>query len=236
MGLAEQTVYGRLVHLGIPTQRHLKERFNNTSRKVVIPSIYTKELAEFFGIMLGDGHISPTQVVVTLGAKEGRYVTHVAGLMKSLFKTEPKILTRNVVQRESKYHDVYFGSVRAVQWLMKEGLVSNKVKSQVDIPTWVFSQTDFMRAFMRGFFDTDGSFYKLRFGFQISLTNHSIPLLRSLQRLLIALGYSPSRISGYHVYLTRRNDVRRFFREIAPNNPKHARRFHEMTRNAQVVP
>lgn len=82
-----------------------------------------------------------------------------------------------------------------------------------------------MKKFLRGFFDTDGSVYKLKFGIQISFTNFSVPLLKSLQKMLIELGYKPSRISANKVYLTQIKDVKRFFEEITPANPKHQRRF-----------
>lgn len=84
-----------------------------------------------------------------------------------------------------------------------------------------------MQSFVRGFFDTDGSVYKLKYGIQISFTNYSKPLLESLQSVLIKLGYNPSRISVNKVYLTQVKDVERFFREICPKNQKHLRRFIE---------
>ena len=82
-----------------------------------------------------------------------------------------------------------------------------------------------MKRFLRGFFDTDGSIYKLRYGIQISFKNYSHPLLKSLQKMLSGLGYKPSRISSHSVYLTRISDVARFFEDIKPANMKHIKRF-----------
>ena len=223
--ISESQVYKRLLRLDIPIQRHLKALYNNTSQKVIIPSGLSEELAEFFGIMLGDGHISPTQVIVTLGSKEIKYVEYVAQLIKSLFKIEPKIFNRRETGRQNRYRNVYFGSVTAVRWLMDQGFVHNKVRSQVGVPQWIFSKKEFMEAFIKGFFDTDGSFYKLRFGIQISFTNRSFPILFALQRMLKSLEYKPSRVSGFHLYLTRQGDVRRFFQELQPSNSKHLERF-----------
>ena len=238
LSLAESTVYNRLVRLSIPVSRHLKVRYNNTSRRVSIPLRYTPQLAELFGILFGDGHISPTQVMVTLGIKELEYVNHVATLIERLFKTKPAIFTRRAVSRNSKYRTVYFGSVAAVRWLLKEGLVHNKVKAQVDVPQWIFSRKSFIKSFLRGFFDTDGSIYRLRFGMQISLTNRSLPILHSLHQIFRRLEYNPSRISGHHLYLTRRDEVIRFFRDIKPSNHKHVERFCEIVKKkfAQVDP
>lgn len=237
LGLAEPTIYNRLVRLGIPIQRHLKKGFNNTARKVIVPSAYTPQIAEFFGVMLGDGHINPTQVTVTLGTKEEEYVRYVIRLIRKIFRTEAHVFFKTNMINDSKYRMVYFGSVAAVRWLLAKGLVYNKVKSQVDVPRWIFSKPKFMKAFLRGFFDTDGSVYALRFGIQISLTNRSIPMLHSLHAMLTTLGYSPSAISGYRLYLTKRSEVRNFFLDIRPANPKHQRRFAEFQKRVgtQVV-
>ena len=59
-------------------------------KKVVLPK-YSSELAEFFGIMLGDGHLSDYQVTVTLGTKEMAYAEYIVTLMAALFGPRPKI-------------------------------------------------------------------------------------------------------------------------------------------------
>ncbi len=236
--ISAPNVHKRLKKLHFPSLRHLKKGYNNSSRKVIIPSKYNNNIAEFFGIMLGDGHISSNQIIVSLGNKEIDYVEHVSNIMQKVFKMEPSVFTRQESDSGgNRYKNVYFGSVAVVKWLLKEGLVHNKVKKQVDIPEWIFSKKGFMKSFLRGFFDTDGSIYKLKFGSQISFTNYSQPLLKSLQMMLIKLGYTPSRISVNKVYLTRNKDVRRFFKEIKPKNSKHQQRFIDFTKcvGTQVV-
>ena len=83
---------------------------------------------------------------------------------------------------------------------------------------------------MRGFFDTDGSWYKLRWGSQIAFNNKSQPLLSSARNMLLLLGYSASRAVGYKVYLTKKKDIERFFKEIQPHNIKHLQRFENCIR------
>ncbi len=222
LGIAESTVFQRLKRLGIKSQPHLKENYLQKRGDVCIPKYYTKDLAEFFGIMLGDGHLSHFQVVVCLGNKEEKYSFYVRALIQKIFKTNVKISIR-----KDGYRDVYLGSTQVTSWLLTQGLVFNKVKEQVDVPVWIFSETRFMKSFLRGFFDTDGSVYKLKFGMQVSLTNHSFPILLSLHEILFKLGYNPSEISASKIYLTRLQNVRKFFSEIGPKNPKHLRRFKE---------
>jgi len=191
-----------------------------------IPNRYTKELAEFFGIMLGDGSLSHFQVMVTLGTKEDAYAEYVCTLIEKIFKVKPKIAIR-----KKGYKDVYLGSVKLSSWLLGKGLVYNKVQSQVGVPKWIFQNDDFMRAFVRGFFDTDGSVYRLKYGVQISLTNKSLPLLFSLQDMLHRLQYKPSHVSSGKVYITSRSEIFRFFKEVKPKNNKHVVRFCEFAKN-----
>ncbi len=220
LGLAEQTVFQRLGRLGIKTQPHLKKNYLLKPKDIKIPKKYSTQMAEFFGIMLGDGNLTHFQIQVNLGNKEIEYADYVRKLIGKIFKTNPKIATR-----ATGYHDVYLGSTILTSWLSKEGLVYNKVKAQVDVPKWIFSRKEFMNAFLRGFFDTDGSVYKLKFGIQVSLTNHSYPMLISLHKMLSKLQYNPSSINTHRIYLTRKKDLERFFKEVKPKNPKHVRRF-----------
>lgn len=222
LGIAEQTVFQRLVRLGIPSAPERKTTYVARRRKdITIPKQRTAKLAEFFGIMLGDGRLSPPyQIIVTLGTKELSYAKYVVGLISRLFGASPKIGIRN-----NGYKDVYLGSTELVSWLQKEGLVHNKVLYQVGVPGWIFTKKEFMIGFLRGFFDTDGSVYRLRFGIQISFTNKSQPLLQSTHRMMQILHYYPSKVNGYRIYLTRKLDILKFFKDVKPENSKHSRRF-----------
>lgn len=58
LGVKYKTVFDRLKKLGIKTIPHLKENYLK-KRKFNQPA-HSKGLAEFVGIMCGDGHISKT--------------------------------------------------------------------------------------------------------------------------------------------------------------------------------
>lgn len=220
--LSPSTVYDRLIRLKIPSTPKLKVHYLNKRQDITIPKRYSKILAEFFGVMLGDGKLSHFQIAVTLGNKEEVYAAYVAKLFYKLFGVYPKIIT----DIAKGYRIVYLGSIKISKWLITEGLVYNKVAMQVDVPRWILSERKYIKRFVRGFFDTDGSIYKLKYGVQLSFTNYSLPLLISLQWSLRQLGYRVSKISGHRFYLTRIDDIKKFFKEIKPCNPKHVRRFH----------
>jgi DNA-binding transcriptional regulator WhiA len=225
LGVSEKTIYKRLKTFKIKIIKFKKLNYCNKRNNIKIPK-YSVELAEFFGVMLGDGHVSHFQVVVSLGNKEENYAKYVKSLLKKIFKTNVRISVRS-----GGYRDIYLGSVEITSWLLKQGLVFNKVKSQVDVPNWIFTKKSYCKTFIRGFFDTDGSVYKLKYGVQISFCNKSLPILKSLQLMLKKLEYSPSSISLYNMYLTRRKDVKRFFREIKPSNHKHIDRYLKIENN-----
>lgn len=219
--IGQATVHQRLIRLGIPVDPSKKLHYRNIQYSVKLRKQYSNKLAEFIGIMLGDGHISHTQVMVTLGSKENEYVLYVSKLMDEIFNTKSRIFVR-----KTGHKTVYMGSVLAVKWLEDMGLAHNKVKYQVDVPKWVFAKDGYMKNAIRGLIDTDGSVYKLKFGAQISFCNNSQPLLNSVRLMLAKLGFHPSKIcNNKQFYLTRQQDLKKFFKEIGFNNSKHHRRF-----------
>lgn len=220
LSLTPTTVYERIKRLGLPILRQRKPRFNNRNLRIKIPKYPSGDLAEFIGILLGDGHLTPTQVTVTLGKKEARYVAYVTQLMRKLFGDRPR-------QSLSKRGDwtVYVGSTELVHWFLKNGLAHNKVKSQVRIPAWCFRTVVFKRRTLRGLIDTDGSVYRIRSGVQISFCNCSKKLLSDARKLMVELGFTPSRPSVNKIYLTRARDLQKYYREIGFGNFKHKKRF-----------
>ncbi len=239
LNVSPKTIFSRLRRLKIDTVPHKKNKYRNQRSDIVLP-LPSRELAEFIGILYGDGHISHFQISVTLGNKELSYVRYVAILMKKVFGGQPKISVRSYESDgqvyRNRYYDVYLGSVKASKWCIEHGLVQNKRKSPVCVTDWIFSQESYMNSFLRGFFDTDGSIYALSFGLQISFNNTSLSILKALQKALISLKYRPSSISCNKIYLTRKTDIKRFFQEIQPSNRKHIERYRNFSkRYASVV-
>ena len=222
LAIPESTAYARFSRLGLKADPSRK--INISGRKKIVLPRFSARLAEFIGIMLGDGHISPSQVVVTLGTKEKQYGDFVAKLFFSLFGLQFK----KISNAKKGYLTLYVGSMDILDFLKQMGLVENKVKYQIDIPSWIFKKHEYMKSFLRGLFDTDGSIYRLRFGWQISYCNRSLRLLKGIRLMLLLLNFSPSQISGYNICLTRRRDLLRFAREIGSKNLGKQQRFSTM--------
>ena len=87
-GITAQTVYSRLKRFGIPTNPKFKKR-----QDLTIPKEYTAEMAEFFGIMTGDGHVSHFQIHITVGL-DYDYSEYVVEHCERLFGARPSISYR----------------------------------------------------------------------------------------------------------------------------------------------
>ena len=187
-------------------------------------------MAEFCGILLGDGNIDNTRVAVCLhNANELEYGRVAARLIKELFDLEAKF--------EVRAHNslvVVAHSVKLVKYLTSEEIglkKGDKVKQQVGVPNWILDGGEkYWVACVRGLMDTDGGpcrdvdrryspphrFVRLVF------RNSSIPLLDGMEEMLKKLGYHPRKYVGHHcVHLNRREEIRRYYCEVGTRNIYH---------------
>ena len=166
----------------------------NVPTEFVIPP-YSCDLAEFVGIVLGDGGLTDGQCEISLHMIDDRdYARHVQRLANKLFKARSSISSypkHNVIK-------VVISGVKFTQILEKFGLKKgNKTKNQVDIPDWINQNSNYLRACMRGLFDTDGGTFThahmvnghryLNFG--LTFTSASKPMLTSFKQGLIDNGF-----------------------------------------------
>lgn len=228
LGIAESSVFDRMQRLGIPSTPRRKARYLNKKLDLLKLPGFPIKLAEFFGIMLGDGHINfydgiaTYQICIYINTitDEG-YIPYVKNLVGNLFNLPVGCHYR----KNKRVVDLSVSSVDLINYLKSKGLFStNKVRDQVGVPEWIFKKDSYQKYFLRGFFDTDGSIYSLKFGVQMSFCNKSVPLLMAARRMLLGFGYHPSKLSGRNLYLTRRHDLRRYAQEVGFGNPKHVNR------------
>jgi hypothetical protein len=114
-----------------------------------------QKLAEFIGIMLGDGNLNRQSNCITIvGSLEDKhyFVTTVIPIIQSLFQVNPKLRRRN----DTNAYYIDFNSRQVMDFLTAEiGLVrGNKVNAS--IPLYITSSPELIPCFLRGLFDTDG--------------------------------------------------------------------------------
>lgn len=192
---------------------------------------YSERLAELFGILIGDGGITPFQVRVTVDKKTDKeYSKYVKELFEELFGV-----------RASAYEldnrptiDIVVSRKLLVTYLNQRGLpIGNKIRQEIDIPDWIKAETKFSIACLRGLFDTDGSVYIDRHHYKgntyeninLAITSASGKLLYSIYEILANLGLTPTISSHRSVRIRKSEQVLDFFGKIGSNNPKHLDKF-----------
>ncbi|MEX1028053.1 MAG: LAGLIDADG family homing endonuclease [Candidatus Paceibacterota bacterium] len=215
-------------------EREGKHKESNTKitrpRTVVVPQ-RCEALAEFIGIMIGDGSIAKYHARVSLDAKVDRqYADYVTWLVQKLFEYDPGILYRT----NSRSLDVVMYRSAISSFLHKQGLPwGNKIAQGIDIPHWIKRRKSYARACLRGLIDTDGSLFRhsyisagKRYEYpKMSFTSHSPSLITSVQQLLRNEGiYARITASCRDVRLEKRKDVVTYFSVCGTNNPKNKKK------------
>ena len=182
-------------------------------------------LAEFVGILLGDGCITKRQVSITLNKRDDKeYAHYVSGLSKRLFGIAPSFYNQGSVW------DLTISRTKLVKFLIDNGLfIGNKVKQQLGVPQWIQEDDRLSKYCIRGLIDTDGSFYiekhpyknKVYCNCVINFTNRSIPLLEFVRTKLQQFGFNAKKRNRFNVCLGKEEQVSRYFKEIGSSNPKH---------------
>lgn len=190
------------------------------------------ELAEFVGIVLGDGGITRTQVSFTFHSEDDKdYAKFVVSLTKKLFN----VYVGEFFVKECKAVRYSISRTQLVKFCIEElGLKQgNKVKQQVDIPDWIKNDKNYSIACVRGLVDTDGCIfthkYKVKNKFysykKFVFVSHSMPMRSSVFNILKENGLHPRFARIGDVRLDRIEDMKRYFDVFGSHNPKHLKRY-----------
>jgi hypothetical protein len=209
-------------------RRQFPEKYSfSCSRKEIVKPTACGRLSEFIGIMLGDGGLTPYQATVSLNWSADReYIGHAVDQFRILFG-----VSAHVMGRDGNSCHVRASSVELSEFLVSIGLcVGDKVRNGAEVPDWIFGNEEYMKRCIRGLIDTDGcvsrkNYHAKTLAMQINFRNESMPLLKSARKILMELGFAPTRITNsHHIHLTRKDDVKKYIMEIGFSNPKHSNR------------
>ncbi len=186
----------------------------------------SEDLAEFIGIMLGDGGLTRFQCTIYLHTEfDKEFIEYVGNLIYRLFGSKPRIYPSS----KYKVTRLSVSGVNLVKYLTLKGLnLGNKVALQAQVPKWIEQEPGYVKKCIRGLIDTDGSFVLHRYKVKgkeyvypkISFTNRSQPLLDFIYEGLEMFGFHPKRSYKYQVWLHNQNEVRRYLRELGTRNYK----------------
>jgi len=200
-------------------------------RKYIKQPPFCSLLAEFVGIILGDGGISDYQISITFNRQTDReYSLFLQKIVKRLFSISSSVIST----KSDKGDNVVISSKSLVEFLENMGFKrGSKVRHQINLPVWIWRDRNYQIACLRGMIDTDGSFYsyhhktynKTYCNFAMCFTNHYKPLLESVYKILKILGLNPITSKDNRIYLHRKKDIDRYFSEVDTHNPKHRKKY-----------
>lgn len=193
------------------------------------------ELAEFIGVMLGDGHLGKSHktghytVKICGGIDDLEYLTEfIVPLFSKLFKKRLKMFRC----KGSKAVIFYAYDKDVVYTLEHYGLKpGNKKNNDARIPSWVFNDNGCLEACIRGIFDTDGTVFPKSANPevpQLELTSKIDGIQKTFRHGLLQLGFKPSAWSkgaSPKCGLYAKKQTIKYSKEVGFHNPKHKRRY-----------
>jgi len=209
-----------------------------------------KELAELFGNATGDGSfvkMSSGKIRFQLRGHIEEDRDHYDNFIIPTFN---KIISQPITKRNVgilKYRQRHSYGIGTENKHIAEFLQSLELplgtKGELSIPTWITDKKENTKAFLRGLMDTDGSVY---FNKNNKSTKYNVPIIEigSTSKKLIRKVYAIIRDLGFHPYLIkpyvkkkpnektlhkvrikRKNDIKKWRKEIGFRNIKHESKF-----------
>lgn len=204
-------------------------------RKPIFKPRKSKKLAEFIGIMLGDGGITSyaNQICITLNNRDDKgYIEFVSALIEKLFSRKPSIIDH----KSAFASKILVSSMDLVDYLVSLGLKKgNKITLQVDIPDWIKNNKSYSIACVRGLVDTDGCIFKHSYKVngktytykKLSFVSYSQSMRRSVCKILKYIDIKSRLFSYRDVRIDSQNDMKKYFKIIGSHNPKHLNKYYE---------
>lgn len=121
-----------------------------------IPNAKNRKLAEFVGILLGDGSITRTyqnRIQITLNKNEILYANYIKKLVKEIFDVDAKIKFR----KTENALDIHIFKIKIINFLLDEVGLKESPKWNRQIVPKIFMNNYLEKSILRGYFDTDGS-------------------------------------------------------------------------------
>jgi len=172
--------------------------------------------------LLGDGSVTKYFTKIHLNLKvEKEYARFVNNLVSTLFQE----VSISVTERpERGMIEVQISSKDVSDYLNEIGFDPR----ERSIPDWIKNSNQFALATVRGLFDTEGTigfkFYKGKNGNyfykQLTVTNINPNILSFVESVLLANGFQPTRKSKKNIYISNKEDIDKYIKEIGSSNSK----------------
>ncbi len=194
---------------------------NKFIKKEIKNPIMDSHLAEILGVLNGDGYISDIkyEISVVLSSYEKNYALYLKNMFEKKFKTHFNLIIQPGKIRLKTYSTDIFKILTS-----NYNLPNGKKKGKLAIPKQVFTNRIWLISYLRGLFDTDGSFYiRRKKDPVIEISSADKRFLNEVKDTLIHLGFNTS-IGTNKISIYRKEDIIKFFNLIKPANSKHLKK------------
>lgn len=208
--------------------------------------IKNEKTAEIVGLCFGDGSLTRRkygknkdklrfQMRGHITEDREHYDTHVKPLFDGIIGTTPT----TIYNGKKPYYGISTENIKICNYLVSLG-VPIGTKEELQIPSWIISNKECLRGFLRGLTDTDGSVFcgkdynytnKKHIKIRMSIASVSYKFIKEISESLIQLGIHNLIIKPYKQNNSRWGNlnkiqidgpnVKDYFRIIGSNNPKH---------------
>jgi len=213
--------FNELLELGnVPIERKRPSEISYSSK-------IDENLAELVGVLNGDGSISRAGLITISGSSVEdleHQEMYVSRLIYNAFSKDATTKSINSLVKTT------FTSLRITKFLLKLGLPSGK-KISIKIPNFVQENEIYLKCYLRGLFDTDGTVckrnkYNIRIGFGSFADDNFTLLVRdSLRKLKFSSEKRDGPENRSATEISNDLDVIRFFQIIGSSNPSKIARF-----------
>lgn len=172
------------------------------------------DLAEFIGVVLGDGHIGifprTDRLLIFSNSNNKGFIKRYAGLMEKIFNKKPVIshLTTSKCTRigiYEKYISKRLGIPKGA-----------KTPKHFKVPRWILKNRNYVIRYLRGLYEAEGNFsvHRPTYTYKMFFSNYNISLEKIVYRLVKRLGFHPN-LSGQKVQISRKKEVYDFIKLIS---------------------
>ena len=195
-----------------------------------------EKIAEFLGILYGDGCLGNHGYAVVVSGDSNAdllyHKTHVAPLIKELFGIDSRF---KFEKNKNEMHTIVSSKVLHEYIAKKFYFPIGEKKGRMHIPTQIYENNQYKRAFLRGLFDTDGGIHRHHVkSAQVHFTSADPVFLKEVFDLYKDLGFNV-RTTDEDLEFFSREEIAKFFSELKPKNPKHLYKYQQFLEKG-IVP
>ena len=211
--------------------KYRKDLITKITKPIKKPT-FSRKLAEFTGIVMGDGGIAKNQVTITLHSEDDKeYASFVRRLIEELFNAPVSLYYR----KNQKAVSLVVSRTELVRFCREKlGLgIGDKLRQGLDIPHWIKKNITFQKACLRGLVDTDGCIFYERHRIKnkvysyrrLNFSSCSPHLIKSVFSIFQQLDMFPKVRNNRSVQIEKDEEIVRYFNIIGTHNSKHKYRF-----------